>query len=181
MNIEIPSFIRDEHRESAIVFLALAYKLSEHEGFKKTRYFIDSRDVRATMQFNLTEPQTIFGKYAYWFRMTRCSDTHMFFEWQRDNIETEIYTIKAPELKQVWTYLLGRLQCGEVVEEWNSDGFPTRQPAYLSKEDGAIFQCTGKPQPEHAAERLRRKKRREAEALLKPKNPVGRPRKKDNQ
>ena len=178
MNIEIPSFIRDEKVEGAIVFMALVYRLCRKHGFSDTRYFIDSSDVRMTMQHNIANPQSVFGKWVEWFRIAKCSDSHWFFEWQHTEYKTELYEIQDPELKQVWTYLVCRMQSDkDLVEDWNEEGFPTERKNFLKKrEDRGLFQCVGKPTTEAANNMLKRRKIREANDARAPKRRVGRPR-----
>jgi len=168
MNIEIPSFIKDEPIEGAIVFAALIYRLCKPHGFHKTRYFLDSRDMRATMQRNLPDPSVIFGKYSKWVRMGKCSDTHIFFDWQVESMETEMYYIKAEELKQVWTFLLARIQGDKnLVEDWTKNHFPPRAEPFLErKEDQFLFQTTGLPAPGQERRMMERRKRREEEQEL---------------
>ena len=176
MNIVIPSFIRDCPIEGTKVFLAFMLRLTNNDLPEKIRYYIDGRDVRSIMQRYMVNPTSVFGDYADHVRLGLCSDTHMFFEWKQIPIEKEIYTIEGQDLRQVWTYLLSRLQTGELVEDWNENGFPDRQPAFLKNEDDrALFSTGGFTTKADSERRLLKRQKRNLERANKPKRKVGRP------
>lgn len=179
MNILIPTFIQDHPHEGAKVFMAFLYRIMKHGEYKGIRYFIDSRDVRAIVQKNMTDPGPTFGDYTHTIRFGKCSDTHWFFEFQKEIVDTVIYEIQREELRSIWCYLVARMQGDpNIIEDWNQKGFPERTPPFLkTREDQVIFSTTGRPTEWNSKDVLRRRQERNEEERTRARNPVGRPRK----
>mgnify|MGYP006879000881 CR=1 FL=1 len=178
MNIIIPRFI-GEAPEGAKLLVAFLYKLTRPHGLSGTRYFLDANDARTIAQKYMIDPSHTFSDYKKWIRIGKASDTHWFFEWQFDKYETEFHEIKKPELKQVWTFLIARLQGDPtIVEDWTANRFPTRQRPFLKKrEDQQVFWNSRVPRPPKAETeaQIRKEELREAKRAAGPRKPTGRP------
>jgi len=182
MNIIIPSFI-GEAPEGAKLLIAFLYKCTRPHGLSDTRYFIDANDARIIAQKYMIDPGHTFSDYTKWIRIGKCSDTHWFFEWQFDKYETEFHEIKKPELKQVWSFLIARLQGDpNIVEDWTANRFPTRQRPFLKKrEDQQVFWSSRAPRPPKAETEAQirkeelREELREAKRAAGPRRRGGRP------
>ena len=177
MNILIPKFIEDSPHEGAKVLMAFLYRIIKRGEFKGIRYFLDARDARAICQRYMVDPGPTFGDYTESVRIGKCSDTHWFIEFQKDITETTIYSIEREDLKQIWCYLVARMQGDKnIIQDWNQKGFPDREPPYLKiREDQYLFSTTGRPSEHNETEMLLKRQRKEEVERKKVRRPVGRP------